>query len=133
MADVVSIELLLDPATEDRVRDDWRCLADAGLSSLAAHTSPSNRPHVTLARRLRLDRLDDARSLLGLPASGAGIVLRRWDAADKRLMERARSAESVEEPADPADDLLVGGDPVTVDQQRGVGTVDALLARNGDR
>lgn len=168
MADVVSIELLLDRATEERVRDDWRRLADAGLSSLAAHTSPSNRPHVTLlvratvppvdfaaagrmlpvsielaepvvfahgdrgvlawrvavtdavtalheavhsavptgantdaphtkpgewtphvtlARRLRLDRLDEARSLLGPPLSGAGIALRRWDAAEKRVTE----------------------------------------------
>jgi 2'-5' RNA ligase len=48
---VVSIELLLDPDTEARVRADWQRLADAGLSSLAAHTSPSNRPHITLLVR----------------------------------------------------------------------------------
>ena len=48
---VVSIELLLDPETEERVRADWARLADAGLSSLAAHTAPSNRPHVTLLVR----------------------------------------------------------------------------------
>lgn len=48
---VVSVELLLDPDTEARVRADWRNLADAGLSSLAAHTAPSNRPHITLLVR----------------------------------------------------------------------------------
>jgi 2'-5' RNA ligase len=51
VSDVVSIELLLDEATEARVRADWRRLADAGLLSLAAHTSPSNRPHITLLAR----------------------------------------------------------------------------------
>lgn len=59
-----------------------------GADAHAPHTKPGERtPHVTLARRLRLDRLDDARSLVGLPASGAGIALRRWDAADKRETE----------------------------------------------
>ena len=51
MSGVVSIELLLDEATEARVRADWRRLADAGLSSLAAQTAPSNRPHITLLAR----------------------------------------------------------------------------------
>lgn len=157
---VVSIELLLDPETEDRVRADWSRLAQAGLSSLGAHTSPSNRPHitllvrptlppvdfaaavallpvpielqepltfvhgdravlawrvsvvdelralhravhdaapagedaphtmrgdwtphVTLARRLRLDSLPDALGLLGPPRRGSGVALRRWDSA----------------------------------------------------
>ena len=48
---VVSIELLVDHDTEARVRADWQALADAGLSSLAAHTAPSNRPHITLLVR----------------------------------------------------------------------------------
>lgn len=44
-----SIELLLDEQTEAAVRADWDALAAAGLPSLAAHRSPTNRPHVTLA------------------------------------------------------------------------------------
>jgi 2'-5' RNA ligase len=157
---VVSIELLLDSESEDRVRADWSRLAAAGLSSLGAHPAPSNRPHitllvrqtlapvafpsavsllpvaidlvepltfihrnravlawrvrvgdelralhravhdavptgddaphtvpgdwtphVTLARRLRLDSLPDALGLIGPPLLGAGVALRRWDAA----------------------------------------------------
>lgn len=157
---VVSVELLLDSGTEERVRADWSRLAEAGLSSLGAHPAPSNRPHITLlvrsalapvafssavsllpvpidlvepltfirrdravlawrvsvgdelralhqavhdavpagddaphtipgewtphitlARRLRLDSLPDALGLIGPPLTGAGISLRRWDAA----------------------------------------------------
>ena len=160
MRDVVSVELLLDEATEARVRADWRRLADAGLSSLAAHTAPSNRPHITLlarptlaavaftavtarlpipitlaepvvfahgergvlvwrvalseelrdlhaavhteapagddashtapgswtphitlARRLRLESLPDALGLIGTASEGTGVSLRRWDSA----------------------------------------------------
>ncbi|MEV8370739.1 2'-5' RNA ligase family protein [Microbacterium sp. NPDC064584] len=166
MADVVSIELVLDDATDARVRADWRALADAGMSSLGAHTSPSNRPHLTLlarptldapraafaraaatlpvsvtlaepvvfahgdrgvlawrvepsdelralhtavhtaagsgedlphtaaadwtphvslARRLRLDALPDALALIGPPIAGTGTTLRRWDAASATI------------------------------------------------
>ncbi|MGN8130911.1 2'-5' RNA ligase family protein [Paenarthrobacter sp. 22069] len=44
-----SIELVFDSLTDSLVRDDWARLEAAGLPSLAAHTSPSNAPHVTLA------------------------------------------------------------------------------------
>ena len=44
-----SIELLFDPDTEASIRLIWDDLAAAGLPSQAAHRSPSNRPHVTLA------------------------------------------------------------------------------------
>jgi hypothetical protein len=44
-----SIELLFDPETEATIRGIWDDLARAGLPSQAAHRSPSNRPHVTLA------------------------------------------------------------------------------------
>lgn len=54
VSEVVSIELLLDEASDARVRADWRALADAGLSSLGAHTSPSNSPHITLLARASL-------------------------------------------------------------------------------
>ncbi len=60
MSDVVSLELLLDRATEDAVRAEWAALADAHMSSLAPHTSPSNRPHVTLLVRATLPPLDAA-------------------------------------------------------------------------
>lgn len=46
---VQSVELLLDPETEQRIRDGWAALADAGLPSLATHTGDSNRPHITVA------------------------------------------------------------------------------------
>lgn len=164
MPDVVSIELLLDPETEAAVREDWRRLQDAGHSSLGAHTSSSNRPHVTLlvrptlapltfpdvrlpipvtlaepvvfahgdrgvlawsvepsaelvelhrgiharvpegedaahtrpgewtphvtlARRLRLDALPDALALLGPPRTGSGVAIRRWDAATRTVSD----------------------------------------------
>jgi len=56
-ASIVSLELLLDPHAEERIRAEWRALADAGLSSLAAHRSPSNRPHITLLVRPSLPQL----------------------------------------------------------------------------
>ncbi|CAD6009184.1 2'-5' RNA ligase family protein [Agreia sp. COWG] len=47
-APLSSIDLLLDEASEDAVRRDWDALEHAGFSSLGAHTSASNRPHITL-------------------------------------------------------------------------------------
>lgn len=66
-APVISVELLLDEATETAVRAEWDALAAAGLSSMAAHTAASNRPHVTLLVRSALKRLDDA-ALTARPA-----------------------------------------------------------------
>ncbi|NOJ59175.1 2'-5' RNA ligase family protein [Arthrobacter sp. 260] len=43
-----SIELLLDEASEQLLRRDWEALLAAGLPSRASHTSPHNRPHITL-------------------------------------------------------------------------------------
>ncbi|MDY6998821.1 MAG: 2'-5' RNA ligase family protein [Actinomycetota bacterium] len=58
---VHSVELLFDPAAEAAVRDLWTALADAGIRSLAGHTSPSNRPHVTLTVAEHMDgAVDDA-------------------------------------------------------------------------
>ncbi len=48
---MTSIELLLDDASEARVRAEWEALAAAGMSSMAGHVTPSNRPHVTLLAR----------------------------------------------------------------------------------
>ena len=67
MSAVVSIELLLDEATEARVRADWQHLADAVLSSLAAHTASSNRPHVTLLARPTLAAVAFAAAAEHLP------------------------------------------------------------------
>jgi len=50
-APITSIELLLDADAEAAVRAEWDALAAAGLSSMAPHASPSNRPHVTLLAR----------------------------------------------------------------------------------
>ena len=44
----VSVELLLDESSELAVRSNWGALAARGMSSLAAHTGSSNRPHITL-------------------------------------------------------------------------------------
>jgi 2'-5' RNA ligase len=68
-AALVSLELLLDPDTEARIRAEWQALADAGLSSLAAHPSPSNRPHITLLVRPSLPQLtrEQLREVVALP------------------------------------------------------------------
>ena len=49
-----SIELVFDDSTDALLRADWARLEAAGLPSLAAHTSPSNSPHVTLAAGMDL-------------------------------------------------------------------------------
>lgn len=44
-----SVELLLDPHTEQRIRGEWDLLGDAGLSTeRRAAPSGSHRPHITL-------------------------------------------------------------------------------------
>ena len=44
-----TVELVCDAALDAAVRDAWRRLDAAGLPSLATHTHPTNRPHLTLA------------------------------------------------------------------------------------
>jgi 2'-5' RNA ligase len=44
-----SVELTFGESTDSSIRMDWARLFEAGLPSLATHTSPSNRPHITLA------------------------------------------------------------------------------------
>lgn len=67
MGDVVSIELVLDAETEAAVRAEWDQLAAAGLSSLAAHPSASNRPHVTMLVRSTLTVSAFAEAVAQLP------------------------------------------------------------------
>ena len=44
-----SVELLLDPAAEAAIHDQWVALADAGLpSALRTPAPPHHRPHITL-------------------------------------------------------------------------------------
>jgi len=52
---VHSVELVFDPDTDAAVRQIWDDLAAAGVRSQAAHTSASNRPHLTLAVAEQLD------------------------------------------------------------------------------
>lgn len=52
----------------------------------APHTDPGAwTPHVTLARRLRLASLDDARALLGPERVGSAVGLRRWDSRTRTV------------------------------------------------
>ncbi|MDN3310987.1 2'-5' RNA ligase family protein [Microbacterium oryzae] len=64
---ITSIELLLDASLEEAVRSEWQALADARLSSLAAHTSASNRPHVTLLVREEVAQHTFAAQVARLP------------------------------------------------------------------
>ena len=82
MSDIVSIELLLDSESEARVRADWQRLAAAGLSSLGAHTAPSNRPHITLLARSFVGTIafDDAVAMLPVELTlGPPVVFRHGD------------------------------------------------------
>ncbi len=67
-----SVELTLDDATDDAVRELWARLAEAGLpTEQRATPSPSHRPHVTLFAADRLDAAADA----ALPGLLAGLDL----------------------------------------------------------
>lgn len=75
-----SIELLLDSATDDAVRGQWRRLADAGLPSQARHSGASNAPHVTLVAAETLTdahdaELEDLFQALPLRVSFGGLVV----------------------------------------------------------
>jgi 2'-5' RNA ligase len=89
MSQVVSIELLLDAATEARVRHEWDALAAAGLPSLASHTAPSNRPHITMLVRTELEPFAAA-DLIGslpIPLMLGGPML--FGAAERRVLVRS--------------------------------------------
>lgn len=66
---VFSVELIPDAAIEAAVRSEWNRLIDAGLPSSGRNPSPSNRPHITLAVRDRLDANDVAAAAPVLPLS----------------------------------------------------------------
>ncbi|MDJ1114302.1 2'-5' RNA ligase family protein [Microbacterium dauci] len=85
-APVVSIELLLDDDTERAVRAEWDALAAAGLSSLAAHTAPSNRPHVTLLVRPELGPFAVAERAAFPVVLGAPLL---FGSGDRRVLARS--------------------------------------------
>jgi 2'-5' RNA ligase len=78
-----SVELLLDPDTDQAVRRVWQDLAEAGLPSQAAHRAPSNRPHVTMTVAAAIDgavdaELSDVAAALPVPCRlGAPLVFGR--------------------------------------------------------
>lgn len=84
-----TIELLLDAVAEDAVRAEWDALAALGVSSLAGHTSPSNRPHITVLARVDLPPLDDG-VLDGIPSFpltlGAPLL---FGAGERRVLARS--------------------------------------------
>ncbi|MFF7293706.1 2'-5' RNA ligase family protein [Microbacterium sp. NPDC008134] len=84
-----TIEMLLDRAAETAVRAEWEALAALGLSSLGRHTSPSNRPHLTLLARVDLPRFD-ADVLDGIPSFpitlGAPLL---FGTGDRRVLARS--------------------------------------------
>jgi 2'-5' RNA ligase len=95
-----AVELLLDPAAEARVLEQWRLLEEARLASQSRHTGSSNRPHVTLAAVPSLEDGAEARiaeSLAGLPLPATlgpvalfgrdPVVLVRLVVADAALLE----------------------------------------------
>jgi 2'-5' RNA ligase len=71
---VHSVELVLDAALDDQVRDEWQLLLDADLPSQARHTGASNAPHVTLGVADHIDAA--AERALAHVDYGAGLALR---------------------------------------------------------
>ncbi len=89
---VHSVELLFDPDTDAAIRSIWDDLTEAGVRSQAAHKSPNNRPHVTLAVAERMDEsVNDALRpvLQRLPLActiGAPMIFGRRDFTLVRLV-----------------------------------------------
>jgi 2'-5' RNA ligase len=111
MSDIVSIELTFDAATEAAVRTEWEALAAAGLSSMAAHTAESNRPHLTLlARTSSVPHTFAAGRMLPMPVTLGAPIL--FGQGERRVLARSVivSAEllafhaSVHTQAGPGDD-----------------------------
>ena len=72
-----SVELIPDAELDGAVRGDWDRLLGADLPSSGRNPAPSNRPHMTLAVRDRLDpsAFDGIADLLPVALELAGVVL----------------------------------------------------------
>jgi hypothetical protein len=71
VSEIVSLELLFDDVTEARIRDEWRVLQELGVSSMGAHTSASNRPHLSLLVRGGVAPVDAAGLNVGVGVGAA--------------------------------------------------------------
>lgn len=74
-----SVELLLDDAADAEIRRQWELLAQAGVTSRAAHTAETNRPHITVAvaRQIwpRIDRTLDEQHFQPIPVRLGGLLI----------------------------------------------------------
>ena len=115
---VQALELTFDRRADEAVRAQWDALKDAGLPSLARHTAPTKRPHVTIDTRDEVEaevEPDLKPVALRLPIElliGAPLLFharRRWVLArhivvDRPLLELHAHAQAV---------LGNGGSPLT--------------------
>ncbi|MGU3294844.1 2'-5' RNA ligase family protein [Williamsia sp. M5A3_1d] len=91
-----SIELLMDPRTDEAVRRVWSALIDADLPSQGHHRSSSNRPHITMIAADLIDPgVDRALASLGdrLPLAvdlGGTVVFRGGRSTVARLVVATR-------------------------------------------
>lgn len=116
---VQAVELTLDAPGDERVREEWAALREAGLPSLADHTGATNRPHVTLHVRDTMtpaaeDGLLRVVRRLPLRLSLGPLVLfharRRWVVARHVVVDRPL----LELHEEVAEVVGGGGSPLTV-------------------
>jgi 2'-5' RNA ligase len=109
---VFSVELLLDAELERSVREDWDLLLGADMPSSGRNPAPSNRPHVTLAVRERVDPGAFAASAAMLPVPielggvvvfghGLRFILARQVIVSAALLEVHRAVATAAGPAEP--------------------------------
>jgi 2'-5' RNA ligase len=90
MTALSSIDLTFDDTVEKAIRGEWDALERAGFSSLGAHRSDSNRPHLTLVMGTPLEIVDDAAARdalrVPLPVTIGPPVL--FGSGDRRVLAR---------------------------------------------
>jgi len=90
VAALSSIDLTFDDTIEKAIRAEWDALERAGFSSLGAHRSDSNRPHLTLVVGTPLEIVDHAAAHdslhLPLPVIIGAPVL--FGSGDRRVLAR---------------------------------------------
>ena len=93
-----ALELTFDRRADEAIRAQWQELRAAGLPSMARHTAPTNRPHITLdAREAVTPEAEEALGpvALRLPVDvlvGAPLLFharRRWVLTRHVVMDRA--------------------------------------------